>query len=46
VERDVEVPAALAVEIRHRLAHHLGQFTAADGTLRIPVRATVFETRS
>lgn len=42
-ERDI-APAGLdRAALRDRLAHHLARFTAHDGTMRIPVRATVVE---
>jgi hypothetical protein len=41
VERGVDVPRDRAHALRERFAHHLAPFTAADGTLRIPVRAAL-----
>jgi hypothetical protein len=38
-ERGVAVPAAMATALQGRLAENLAAFTAADGTMRIPVRA-------
>jgi Methyltransferase domain len=40
-ERGVAVPAALATALQQRLAENVAAFTAADGTMRIPVRATL-----
>jgi Methyltransferase domain len=40
-ERGVAVAAALATALQERLAENLAAFTAADGTMRIPVRATL-----
>jgi SAM-dependent methyltransferase len=40
-ERSVAVPAAMATALQERLAENVAAFTAADGTLRIPVRATL-----
>jgi hypothetical protein len=42
VERNVPVPAGAEAPMRARLTHHLSAFTAADGTMRIPVRATLY----
>jgi hypothetical protein len=41
VERDVVVPHDRAHALRQRFADVLAPFTAADGTLRIPVRAAL-----
>lgn len=38
-EQGISVPGEMNDPLRERLAHHLARFTAADGTLRIPVRA-------
>jgi hypothetical protein len=40
-ERGVAVPAAMATALQERLAENVAAFTAADGTMRIPVRATL-----
>jgi len=40
-ERGITVPAALATALKERLAENVAAFTAADGTMRIPVRATL-----
>ena len=40
-ERGVAVPAAVARALQERLAENVAAFTAADGTMRIPVRATL-----
>ena len=40
-ERGITVPAALATALKERLAEKVAAFTAADGTMRIPVRATL-----
>jgi hypothetical protein len=40
-ERNVEVPPEQERNLRAQLEHHISQFTAADGTMRIPVRATL-----
>lgn len=40
-ERGVTVPAGQEQALRERLQHHVAPFTAADGTMRIPVRATL-----
>ena len=40
-ERDIAVPAAMATALQERLAENVAAFTAADGTMRIPVRATL-----
>ncbi len=42
-ERAIEVPADRRAALRERLAEALRSFTAADGTMRIPVHATVVE---
>ena len=42
-ERGIEVPSGHRTAIRDRLAGELGSFTAADGTMRIPVHATLVE---
>lgn len=45
IERGVDVPAGRARVLRERFAHHLAPFTAADGTLRVPVRASLLALR-
>ena len=40
-EREIDVPAGSRDSLRDRLADHLAAFTAADGTMRIPVHATL-----
>jgi len=40
-ERGIEVPPTQERHLRARLEHHVLQYTAADGTMRIPVRATL-----
>jgi hypothetical protein len=40
-ERGSEVPANHERDLRTRLEQHVSQHTAADGTMRIPVRATL-----
>jgi hypothetical protein len=40
-ERGVAVPAAMVTALQERLAENVAAFTAADGTMRIPVRATL-----
>ncbi len=42
-ERGIEVPPAQRDALRDRLASELAPFTAADGTMRIPVHATLVE---
>lgn len=42
-ERGIEVPAASRTALRDSLAAHLAAFTSADGTMRIPVHATLVE---
>jgi hypothetical protein len=43
VERGIDVPAGLRDPLQERLARELAPFTAADGTMRIPVHLTVVE---
>jgi hypothetical protein len=45
IERGIDVPARRARVVRERFAHHLAPFTAADGTLRVPVRASLLALR-
>jgi hypothetical protein len=42
-ERGIEVPADQRPALRARLARELAPFTAADGTMRIPVHVTLVE---
>ena len=42
-ERGVDVPSRSRTALRDRLAEHLAAFTAADGTMRIPVHVTLVE---
>jgi hypothetical protein len=42
-ERGVDVPSRSRSALRDRLAEHLAAFTAADGTMRIPVHVTLVE---
>lgn len=42
-ERGIDVPADRRAALRERLARELASFTAADGTMRIPVHATLVE---
>lgn len=45
VERGIDVPPDREQALRERLADHVAPFTAADGTLRVPVRATLLALR-
>jgi hypothetical protein len=42
-ERGIDVPPDSRAELRDRLAREMAPFTAADGTMRIPVHMTVVE---
>lgn len=45
-ERGIDLPRAHRAALRDRLARELASFTAADGTMRIPVHATLVERAS
>ena len=44
-ERGIEVPSEHRASLRERLGRELAAFTYADGTMRIPVHATLVERR-
>jgi len=44
-ERGVTVSAGQEQALRERLQHHVAKYTAADGTMRIPVRAALLSLR-
>ena len=44
-ERGIEVPSEQRAALRERLGREVAAFTSADGTMRIPVHATLVERR-